>query len=52
MTTIKQLRAALDSTDRRPLLLFKHSTGCPIVCVNLREAESSLSLASRRAAWL
>ncbi|KKO52193.1 bacillithiol system redox-active protein YtxJ [Paenibacillus sp. DMB20] len=30
MTTSEQLRTALESTDRKALLIFKHSTRCPI----------------------
>ncbi|ANF97638.1 bacillithiol system redox-active protein YtxJ [Paenibacillus bovis] len=42
LTTIDQLQEALDHTAERPLLVFKHSTRCPISAGAYSEFQSYL----------
>ncbi|MDO7905284.1 bacillithiol system redox-active protein YtxJ [Paenibacillus sp. JX-17] len=42
MTTIGQLQSALEASTNKPLLLFKHSTRCPISAGAFREFQSYL----------
>ncbi|QDY83222.1 bacillithiol system redox-active protein YtxJ [Paenibacillus polymyxa] len=46
MTTIQQLNTALEASSDKPLLLFKHSTRCPISAGAYQEVESYLEGAS------
>lgn len=43
ITSIDQLHNAFDATAEQPLLLFKHSTRCPISKAAYRELESYLN---------
>ncbi len=43
LNTPEDLEAALDRQAERPVLLFKHSTRCPISARALREAEAWLA---------
>ncbi|WP_068499155.1 bacillithiol system redox-active protein YtxJ [Paenibacillus kribbensis] len=45
MTTVQQLNTALEATSDKPLLLFKHSTRCPISSGAYQEMESYLQAA-------
>ncbi|MGG1618310.1 bacillithiol system redox-active protein YtxJ [Paenibacillus sp. NRS-1782] len=42
MTTVQQLNAALEASSDKALLLFKHSTRCPISSCAHQELESYL----------
>ncbi|URJ58584.3 bacillithiol system redox-active protein YtxJ [Paenibacillus polymyxa] len=42
MTTVQQLNTALEASSDKPLLLFKHSTRCPISAGAYQEVESYL----------
>lgn len=43
MTTTEQLNNALEASVHRPLLLFKHSTRCPISAAAYKEVVSYLN---------
>ncbi len=43
LTTIEQLDQALDHTAQKPLLVFKHSTRCPISAGAYQQFQSYLS---------
>ncbi|WP_225999586.1 bacillithiol system redox-active protein YtxJ [Paenibacillus sp. BJ-4] len=45
MTTVQQLNSALEASSDKPLLLFKHSTRCPISSGAYQEMESYLQAA-------
>ncbi|AWP28671.1 general stress protein [Paenibacillus glucanolyticus] len=42
MTTIEELRNTLESSEQKPLLLFKHSTRCPISAKAYKEVQAYL----------
>ncbi|MBU5349924.1 MULTISPECIES: bacillithiol system redox-active protein YtxJ [Paenibacillus] len=42
MTTIEELRSTLESSEQRPLLMFKHSTRCPISAGAYKEVQAYL----------
>ncbi|MFD2670279.1 bacillithiol system redox-active protein YtxJ [Marinicrinis sediminis] len=43
ITTVDQWKDVLDSSAQKPVLLFKHSTTCPVSANGLREYEDYLS---------
>lgn len=45
MTTVQQLNTALEASSDKPLLLFKHSTRCPISSGAYHEMESYVQAA-------
>lgn len=47
ITSVEDLQLLLERTDEQPLLLFKHSTRCPISAGALREVEAHLDDAPR-----